>query len=66
LIRQKAVYFVGLVGYLEALPVLERIQSRLEARQIGQYAMSFAPPSIKSDEDILPSLRIAIKQLSTR
>jgi hypothetical protein len=65
-IRQKAIYFVGLVGYSEALPVLERILSRLEARQSGQYAMSFAPPTIKSDEDILPGLRIAIQQLSTR
>lgn len=65
-IRQKAVYFVGLVGYLEALPVLERVLNRLEARQSGQYAMSFAPPSIKSDEDILPSLRIAIHQLTAR
>ncbi len=65
-IRQKAVYFVGLVGYLDALPVLQRTLNRLEARQNGQYVMSFAPPSIKSDEDILPSLRIAIQQLSAR
>ncbi len=65
-IRQKAVYFVGLVGYLDALPVLERLLNRLEARQNGQYAMSFAPPSMKSDEDILPNLRIAIHQLSAR
>jgi len=65
-IRQKAVYFVGLVGYVEVLPVLERILNRLEARQNGQFAMSFAPPSIKSDEDILPNLRIAIQQLSAR
>jgi hypothetical protein len=65
-IRQKAVYFIGLVGYLEALPVLERILNRLEARQNGQYAMPFATQSFKSDEDILPSLRIAIHQLNTR
>jgi len=65
-IRQKAVYFVGLVGYLEVLPVLERVMNRLEARQNGQYAMPFASHSVKSDEDILPSLRIAIQQLSVR
>ena len=46
-IRQKAIYFIGLVGYLEALPVLERMLSRLEARQNGQYVMAFAPASIK-------------------
>ena len=65
-IRQKAVYFIGLVGYLDALPVLMRILNRLEARQNGQFAMSFAPSTIKSDEDILPNLRIAIQQLSVR
>lgn len=65
-IRQKAVYFVGMVGYIEALPILERILNRLEARQNVQYVMAFAPPSIKSDEDILPSLRTAIQLLSAR
>lgn len=63
-IRQKAIYFVGLVGYTEVLPVLERLFKRLEARQNGQYTMSFAPRAIKHDEDILPLLRIAINQLS--
>ena len=66
LIRQKAIYFIGLVGYLEALPVLERLFNRLEARQNGQFVMSFAPPSIKSDDYLLPYLRIAINQLSAR
>jgi len=63
-IRQKAIYYVGLVGYTEALPVLERLLNRLEARLHGQYAMPFAPPSIKSDDDIMPDLRIVIHQLS--
>lgn len=65
-IRQKAVYFIGLVGYLEALPVLEKLYTRLEARQSGQYTMAFAPPSIKADNDLLPFLRIAIEQLNAR
>jgi hypothetical protein len=65
-IRQKAIYFVGLVGYLEELPVLERLFNRLEARQNGQYLMSFAPPTSKSDDDLLPYLRIAIDQLKAR
>ena len=65
-IRQKAIYFIGLVGYLEALPVLERLFNRLEARQNGQFAMSFAPPKIKSDDDLLPYLRVAMDQLSAR
>jgi hypothetical protein len=65
-IRYKAIYFIGLVGYLEALPILERMLNRLEARQIGQYAMVFAPPSTKSDDELLPGLRIAINQLNAR
>ena len=63
-IRQKAVYYVGLVGFTEVLPMLERLLNRLEARQNGQYAMSFAAHSIKSDDEIIPDLRIAISQLS--
>jgi hypothetical protein len=65
-IRQKAIYFVGLVGYLETLPALERLFNRLEARQNGQYLMEFAPQSIKSDTDLLPYLRVAIDQLNKR
>jgi hypothetical protein len=63
-IRQKAIYFIGLVGYLESLPTLERMINRLEARQNGQYAMAFAPPSSKTDDELLPFLRIAINQLN--
>jgi hypothetical protein len=66
LIRQKAIYFIGQVGYLEALPALERLFNRLEARQNGQYLMDFAPPSSKSDDDLLPYLRIAANQLRAR
>lgn len=66
LIRRKAIYFVGLVGYVEALPGLERLYNRLEARQNGQFLMDFAPPSIKSDNELLPHLRIAIDRLRAR
>ena len=63
-IRQKAIHFVGLVGYMEVLPVLERLLDRLEARQNGQYTMAFASASSRSDEDIMPYLRIAINKMS--
>jgi HEAT repeat protein len=63
-IRQKAIYFVGQVGYTEVLPVLERLYNRLEARQNDQYSMSFAPSAISPDENILPVLRIAINRLT--
>ena len=63
-IRQKAIYYVGVVGFTEALPALERLLNRLEARSNGQYAMPFAPASLKSDDEIIPALRIAISLLS--
>jgi hypothetical protein len=63
-IRQRAIYFVGQVGYTEVLPVLERLYNRLEARQNGQYAMSFASRAINNDDNILPVLRIAIDRLT--
>ena len=64
-IRQRAIYFVGLVGFTEALPALERLLNRLTARTNEQYAMSFASSSDKSEDEITPALRIAIQQLST-
>jgi hypothetical protein len=63
-IRQKAIYFVGMVGYMEALPVLERLLDRLKARQKGQFSMSFAPSITSSEEDIMPYLHVAINRMS--
>jgi hypothetical protein len=65
-VRQKAIYFIGLVGYLEALPALERLFNRLESRQNGQFAMPFVPTSTTSDIDLLPHLRVAMTQLGAR
>jgi hypothetical protein len=65
-IRQKAIYYIGLVGYLDALPTLERLYNRLESRQNGQYSMSFAAQTTPSDMDLLPHLRIAINRLAAR
>jgi hypothetical protein len=65
-IRQKAIHYVGLVGYTEALPVMERLLNRLKTRQSEQYSMSFAPPSSQHDEETIPALRIAIDRLKAR
>ncbi len=51
-IRRQAAYFIGLLGYLEALPVLERMASRLESR--GDL----------DENSILPVLQNAVQQLS--
>jgi len=55
-IRQQAVHFVGLVGYLDAIPALERLENRLEARLNGQQAMAFAASSSVVDESSLVPL----------
>ena len=62
-IRKKAIYFVGLVGYLDAIPALERLETRLEARLNGQQSMPFVQSSSFEEEDLLPAVRLAISSL---
>ena len=54
-LRRQAIIFLGRVGFLEAIPVLEKFESRLETRMYGQKSMPFAPPSA-SDENLLLSV----------
>jgi hypothetical protein len=63
IIRKKAIYFVGLVGYLDGIPALERLDTRLEARLNGQQAMSFAQSSSADEEELLPVIRQALTSL---
>jgi HEAT repeat protein len=62
-IRRMAVHFIGTVGYLEAIPALEKMLARLEARVIGQHSMPFAPPSQPDEVDLLPEIRAALASL---
>ena len=62
-IRKKAIFFVGLVGYLDAIPALERLVARLEARQNGQQSMSFVSSSSSDEGDLLPAIRQALASL---
>lgn len=62
-IRKKAIYFTGLVGYLDAIPALERLQTRLEARLSGQQAMPFAQASAADEGDLIPAIREALISL---
>jgi len=62
-IRRAAVDFIGSVGYLEAIPALERLATRLEARLGGQQSMPFAPPAVQDETDLLPVVQAALVML---
>jgi hypothetical protein len=62
-LRRCAIRLLGEVGYLDAIPALERILIRLESRVSGQQAMPFAPPPGVDDTSLLPDLRNTLAQL---
>jgi hypothetical protein len=64
-IRYQAVYYIGVVGYLDAIQALERLAVRLEARLSGQQAMPFAPPVLQDEVELLPAIRTALEALRT-
>jgi hypothetical protein len=58
--RRQAAELIGKVGFLEALPTLERLHSRLAARLRGQQSMPFAPPPTPDEAELLPSVEKAL------
>jgi len=62
-IRQLAVYFIGLIGFVEALPALERLYNRIESRQDAQKIMPFAPPTIAGEALLLAEIKATISIL---
>jgi hypothetical protein len=62
-IRRQAINFVGRVGFLDAIPALEKLEQRLEARMNGQRAMSFAPPSSQDEGSLLPVVQATLTLL---
>jgi hypothetical protein len=64
-IRRLAVDFIGQIGFVEALPVLERIFRRLQSSQKGQKSMPFAPGPFGDERQMLPEIRVAIALLKT-
>jgi hypothetical protein len=65
-LRRQAVRMIGLVGYLDTLLTLERLEARLTARIKGQQSMPFAPPSGPDESELLPAVQIAIGALRGR
>jgi HEAT repeat protein len=62
-LRRQAVRLIGLVGFLEALPGLEKLEARLVSRRNGQQLMPFAPPSTGDEMDLLPHVQKSLFQL---
>jgi hypothetical protein len=63
--RKQAVLFIGSVGYLESIPALERLATRLESRLVGQQAMAFAPPAQSEEKDLLPIVQSVLHILQS-
>jgi hypothetical protein len=64
-IRRYAVRMIGLVGYLDAVPALERLLARLESRLHGQTSMSFAPVDMVEDAELIPDIRRSLTFLKS-
>ena len=61
--RRQAIIFIGVVGFLEAIPALEKFENRLESRMNGQKTMSFAPPSVSDENSLLPVIETTLAML---
>lgn len=62
-VRIAAVKMIGLVGYVDAIPVLERILARLESRLNGQSSMPFATPAEGNESALVSALQSTLKIL---
>jgi HEAT repeat protein len=62
-IRRQAIYFIGRVGYLDAIPALERLATRLETRLNGQQSMPFVPTSGQEESELLPAIHKVLQSL---
>jgi HEAT repeat protein len=64
-IRRCAIRMIGLVGYLDAVPALERLLARLESRLHGQTTMSFAQVDMVEDAELIPDIRRSLAFLQS-
>ena len=62
-IRKLAAYFIGQIGFLDALPTLERLAKRLSNRLDGQKTLAFSTPSSADEAELLPTIKDAISRL---
>jgi DNA-binding protein Fis len=64
--RRLATELIGRVGFLEAVPALERLYTKLGARIKGQQSMPFAPPPTQDEAELLPVVEKALSLLQVR
>lgn len=62
-LRERAAYFIFQVGFVDAIPGIERIISRLESRINGQQAFSFSLNDSGDESQLLPTLQLALASL---
>jgi len=62
-LRRQAINYLGRVGFLDAIPPLEKLEQRLESRINGQKAMVFAPPTTQDENSLLPVVQATLTLL---
>lgn len=62
-VRKQAGKMIGQVGFVDAIPALERLSTRLESRLNGQRSMPFAPSSPQEELELLPVIQTAMTLL---
>ena len=62
-IRKLAIFLVGEIGYLAAIPGLEKLQVRLEVRAEGQQYMPFHIQEQSEENQLLPEVQKALQKL---
>jgi hypothetical protein len=62
-IRKESVHFIGRIGYLDALPTLERQASRLESRRNGKNGFKGENQDGDNEATLLASIKEALETL---
>jgi hypothetical protein len=64
-IRKQAAFFIGEVGFLDTIPLLERMEARLASRLKGQQTLPFASPPDGEETELLPAVQATLLYLKT-
>ncbi len=62
-IRKQAALVIGKVGYIDAIPIIERLIMRLESRVNGQQSMLYSSMDGSEEINLLPTLKSVLNAL---